>query len=38
MFLLQQGKKTVPNLRDDFCEEQVFPFLFRKGKYGYSAS
>ena len=32
-----QGKKTVSILRDEFCEEQAFPYLLPKGKLGYKA-
>ena len=31
-----QGKK-VSVLSDEFCEEQAFPYLLPKGKFGYDA-
>ena len=30
-------KKTVSVLNDEFCEEQVFPYLLPKDKFGYNA-
>ena len=30
-----ENKKPLPFFNDDFCEEQAFPFLFPKGKFGY---
>ena len=30
-----QEKKTVSILYDEFCEEQSFPYLLPKGKFGY---
>ena len=32
-----QGKKPVSILSDEFCEEQAFPYLLPKGKFGYKA-
>ena len=32
-----QGKKPVSILNDEFCEEQAFPYLLPKGKFGYKA-
>ena len=32
-----QGKKPVAILNDEFFEEQAFPFLLPKGKFGYKA-
>ena len=32
-----QGKKAVSILSDDFCEEQAFPYLIPKGKFGCNA-
>ena len=32
-----KGKKTVSILNDEFCEEQAFPYLLPKGKFGYKA-
>ena len=32
-----QGKKPVSILNDEFCEEQAFSYLPRKGKFGYIA-
>ena len=34
---LEQGKKPVSILNDEFCEEQAFPYLLPKGKFGYKA-
>ena len=31
-----QGKIPVSVLRDEFCEEQAFPHLLPKGKFGYN--
>ena len=34
----QQGKeKTCFNFKLEFCEEQVFTYLFPKGKFDYKA-
>ena len=30
-------KKTVSILDDKFCEDQAFPYLLPKGKFGYKA-
>ena len=30
----EQGKKPVLILSDKFCDEQSFPYLFPKGKFG----
>ena len=30
-------KKSVSNLSDELCEEQAFPYLLSKGKFGYKA-
>ena len=32
-----QGKKPVSILTEEFCEEQAFPYLLPKGKFGYKA-
>ena len=32
-----QGKKTVSILSDEFSEEQTFPHLLSKGKFGYNS-
>ena len=32
-----QGKKAVSILSDDFCEEQAFPYLIPKRKFGCNA-
>ena len=32
-----QGKNPVSILSDEFCEEQAFPYLLSKGKFGYKA-
>ena len=32
-----QGKKPVSILNDEFCEEQAFPYLLPKGKFGSKA-
>ena len=32
-----QEKKPVSILNDEFCEEQAFPYLLPKGKFGYKA-
>ena len=32
-----QWKKPVSVLNNEFCEEQAFPYLLRKGKFGYKA-
>ena len=32
-----QGEKPVSVLSDEFCEEQAFPYLPPKGKFGYTA-
>ena len=32
-----QGKNPVSILSDQFCEEQAFPYLLPKGKFGYKA-
>ena len=38
MLLLHQCKgKNPTNLSDEFCEEETFPCLFPKGKFGYNA-
>ena len=39
MLLLDQGwgKKAIFSLSDDFCEEQAFPYLIPKGKFGCNA-
>ena len=29
-----QGKKVVAILSDEFCENQAFPYLLPKGKFG----
>ena len=31
-----QRKTPVSILRDEFCEEQAFPYLLPKGKFGYN--
>ena len=31
----KKKKKTVSILSDEFCEEQAFPYLLPKGKFGY---
>ena len=30
-----EGKKPVSILNDEFCEDQAFPYLLPKGKFGY---
>ena len=30
-----QGKTPLPILRDDYCEELAFPYLFPTEKFGY---
>ena len=37
IIILGQGKKLVSILSDEFCEEQIFPYLLTKGKFGYKA-
>ena len=32
-----QGRKPVSVLSDEFCEEQIFTYLFPEGKFGYNA-
>ena len=34
----EQGKKPVLILSDKFCDEQSFPYLFPKGKFGKKTS
>ena len=34
---LEQGKKPVSILNDELSEEQAFPYLLPKGKFGYKA-
>ena len=33
----REGKILISVLDDKLCEEQVFPYLLRKGKFGYNA-
>ena len=33
----KQRKKTVSILNYEFCQEQVFPYLLPRGKFGYKA-
>ena len=37
LIALGQGKKTVSILSNEFCEEQAFPYLLPKGKFGCKA-
>ena len=32
-----EGKKSVSIVSDEFCEEQTFPYLLPKVKFGYNA-
>ena len=35
IILQGEGKKPVSILNDEFCEDQAFPYLLPKGKFGY---